>query len=54
MFFTDRRLTDDPSVWFIAQFVKYMMRPQPALQEDLNKVKDDLKFKTPIVGYAIV
>lgn len=50
MTFVNRRLTDDPAVWFISQFVKYMMRPQPALQQDLDNVKEKLQFKNPIVG----
>lgn len=44
------RLHGDPSVWWIGQFVKYLTRPQEHLQEDIEKAKQSLGFKKPIVG----
>lgn len=44
------RLHGDPAVWWIGQFVKYLVRPQPHLAHDLEEAKQSLNFKSPIVG----
>ena len=32
-------LSPDPMAWFIGQFVKYILRPKPWLQKELNELK---------------
>ena len=44
------RFHGNPSVWWIGQFLKYLIRPQPELQHDLNVTGKKLGFQTPIVG----
>ena len=44
------RLHGDPPVWWIGQFVKYLMRPQATVKEDIERTKQKLQFKNPIVG----
>lgn len=47
------RLHGDPAVWWIGQFVKYLVRPQPHLAHDLEEAKQSLNFKSPIVGVHV-
>lgn len=47
------RLHGDPAVWWIGQFVKYLTRPQPQLQADLDSAKERLEFSNPIVGIHV-
>ena len=44
------KLHGNPSVWWIGQIVKYLTRPQPHLQKDIESVNQRLKFSGPIVG----
>jgi len=48
------RLHGHPFVWWVGQFIKYLFRPQPWLQEDIKLMKEKLGFKNPIVGLAIL
>ncbi|CAI9740361.1 Hypothetical predicted protein [Octopus vulgaris] len=48
-----RRLHGDPAVWWIGQFVRYLVRPQPALEKDINDTKKRLGFQNPIVGVHV-
>ena len=41
-----------PFVWFAGHFVKYLLRPNPELQKYIDTKKEELKFKTPLVGYV--
>lgn len=44
------RLHGDPTVWWIGQFMKYLLRYQPETQLMLDQAKDAMAFKKPIVG----
>jgi glycoprotein 6-alpha-L-fucosyltransferase len=37
-------------VWFIGQFMKYLLRPQPWLSQFIEEKYITLGFQTPIVG----
>lgn len=45
-----RRLHGDPIVWWIGQFLKYLLRPQKGTLEFLESGRMKLGFKKPIVG----
>lgn len=45
------RLHGHSFVWWIGQFLKYLIRPQPALADDIEATRKRLHFKNPIVGY---
>uniref|UniRef100_A0A1B6CPN6 Alpha-(1,6)-fucosyltransferase n=1 Tax=Clastoptera arizonana TaxID=38151 RepID=A0A1B6CPN6_9HEMI len=47
------RLHGDPIVWWIGQFLKYLLRPQPATSALLQSSLDKFGFKKPIVGVHI-
>ena len=44
------RLHGHPFAWWVGQFLKYLLRPQPQLQETLAATEKRLHFKNPIVG----
>lgn len=44
------RLHGDPSVWWVSQFVKYLVRPQPWLEKEMQEAGIKLGFKHPIIG----
>jgi len=44
------RIHGNPSVWWVGQFMRFVMRPQDWLQKDLNDSEQKLRFKKPIVG----
>lgn len=41
-----------PFVWFIGQLIKYLLRPQPWLNELVEKQYQKIQFQRPIVGYV--
>lgn len=45
-------LHGDPVVWWIGQFLKYMLRPQPITSQMLDDYAKKVGFKKPIVGYV--
>ena len=47
------RLHGDPIVWWVSQFLKYMLRPQPHLRAMLKATVENFKFEHPIVGIHI-
>jgi len=47
------RLHGDPIVWWVSQFLKYMLRPQPHLRAMLKATEENFKFEHPIVGVHI-
>jgi len=47
------RLHGEPIVWWIGQFIKYLLRPQPKTQELLDNSIDKLHFQKPIVGVHV-
>ena len=47
------RLHGDPIVWWVAQFVKFMMRPQSGLQEVLDAAVSSQKLERPVVGVHV-
>ena len=47
------RLHGDPIVWWVAQFVKFMMRPQSGLQEVLDAAVSSQKMERPVVGVHV-
>ena len=47
------RLHGDPIVWWVAQFLKYMLRPQPHLEAMLQSTVTNFKLEHPIVGVHI-
>ncbi|RXM95478.1 Alpha-(1,6)-fucosyltransferase [Acipenser ruthenus] len=44
------RLHGDPSVWWVSQFVKYLIRPQPWLEKEIDEATRKMGFKHPIIG----
>ncbi|GAB1606344.1 alpha-(1,6)-fucosyltransferase-like [Argonauta hians] len=48
-----KRLHGDPAVWWVGQFVRYLVRPQPVLENDINETKRRLGFQNPIVGVHV-
>jgi len=47
------RLHGDPIVWWVSQFLRYMLRPQPHLQEMLDTTVTNFNIEHPIVGIHI-
>lgn len=45
-----QRLHGDPSVWWVSQFVKYLVRPQAWLEKEIQQTTAKLGFKHPIIG----
>lgn len=48
-----QRLHGDPIVWWVSQFLLYMLRPQPALQEMLENTVQTHNLQHPIVGIHV-
>ena len=44
------RLHGNPSAWWVGQFLRYLWRPQPWLDEELVRTQIELDFQHPIVG----
>jgi glycoprotein 6-alpha-L-fucosyltransferase len=40
----------DAPVWWIGQMVKYLMRPNAQLQQDIEETSQRRNFQRPIVG----
>lgn len=51
LFFSLLLLHSNPPVWWIAQFVWYLMRFQPSLEADMDSNAQRLGFKGSVVGY---
>ncbi|XP_071440949.1 alpha-(1,6)-fucosyltransferase [Hetaerina americana] len=47
------RLHGDPIVWWVGQFLKFLLRPQPNVQKMLDSTARKLGFQRPIVGVHI-
>uniref|UniRef100_A0A4W5S128 Alpha-(1,6)-fucosyltransferase n=1 Tax=Hucho hucho TaxID=62062 RepID=A0A4W5S128_9TELE len=47
------RLHGDPSVWWVSQFVKYLIRPQAWLEKEIQDTTAKLGFKHPIIGVHV-
>ncbi|GAB0096894.1 Alpha-(1,6)-fucosyltransferase [Sergentomyia squamirostris] len=47
------RIHGDPFVWWVGQFLKYLLRPQSSTQKMLDAGMKNLGFKNPIVGVHI-
>lgn len=45
-----KRLHSEPIVWWVGQFLKYLLRPQKGTQEFLENSMAKLGWKKPIVG----
>uniref|UniRef100_A0A3B4A904 Alpha-(1,6)-fucosyltransferase n=2 Tax=Periophthalmus magnuspinnatus TaxID=409849 RepID=A0A3B4A904_9GOBI len=48
-----QRLHGDPSVWWVSQFVKYLVRPQAWLEKEIQQTTAKLGFKHPIIGVHV-
>ncbi|XP_067274322.1 alpha-(1,6)-fucosyltransferase isoform X1 [Pseudorasbora parva] len=48
-----QRLHGDPSVWWVSQFVKYLVRPQAWLEKEIQETCVKLGFKHPIIGVHV-
>ncbi|KAF4083823.1 hypothetical protein AMELA_G00121760 [Ameiurus melas] len=46
-------LHGDPSVWWVSQFVKYLIRPQAWLEKEIHEATIKLGFKHPIIGVHV-
>ena len=44
------RVHGDPAVWWVSQFVKYLIRPQPWLEKEIEEATRKLGFKHPVIG----
>lgn len=47
------RAHGDPTVWWISQFVIYLLRPQDHLTQFLQEMEQKMKFEKPIVGVHV-
>ncbi|XP_046665025.1 alpha-(1,6)-fucosyltransferase [Homalodisca vitripennis] len=47
------RLHGDPIVWWVGQFLKYLLRPQPNTADLLHTAAERFSFQRPIVGIHI-
>ena len=47
------RLHGDPVVWWVSQFLKYMLRPQDNIALLLNETEKDMDQNNPMVGIHI-
>lgn len=45
------RVHGDPAVWWVSQFVKYLIRPQPWLEKEIEEATKKLGFKHPVIGW---
>jgi len=43
----------DPIVWWVSQFLLYLLRPQPHLSKLLSDTMDNFNFEHPIVGIHV-
>ena len=48
-----QRLHGDPIVWWVSQFLKYLLRPQAELTKMLQDSETRIKFEHPIVGIHV-
>ncbi|XP_067311425.1 alpha-(1,6)-fucosyltransferase [Pseudorasbora parva] len=48
-----QRLHGDPAVWWVSQFVKYLIRPQAWLMKEIQEATTKLGFKHPIIGVHV-
>ncbi|XP_062857768.1 alpha-(1,6)-fucosyltransferase [Trichomycterus rosablanca] len=48
-----QRLHGDPSVWWVSQFVRYLVRPQPWLEKEMQEAAVKLGFEHPIIGVHV-
>ncbi|XP_073815042.1 alpha-(1,6)-fucosyltransferase 8 [Musca autumnalis] len=48
-----KRLHSEPIVWWVGQFLKYLLRPQKGTQEFLENSMAKLGWKKPIVGVHV-
>lgn len=46
-------LHGDPAVWWVSQFVKYLIRPQPWLEKEIEEATKKLGFKHPVIGVHV-
>ncbi|TRY62878.1 hypothetical protein TCAL_10341 [Tigriopus californicus] len=46
-------LHGDPIVWWVSQFLKYMLRPQRDLQQTLDESVESQGFSSPMVGIHV-
>ncbi len=44
------RLHGNPIVWWLGQILRFLLRPQPALEKDMKETEERLGFAHPIVG----
>uniref|UniRef100_A0A8C2RKK2 Alpha-(1,6)-fucosyltransferase n=1 Tax=Capra hircus TaxID=9925 RepID=A0A8C2RKK2_CAPHI len=44
------RVHGDPAVWWVSQFVKYLIRPQPWLEKEIEEATKKLGFKHPLLA----
>lgn len=48
-----KRLHGDPIVWWVGQFLKYLLKPKHSIKEMLENGMDKLGWKKPIVGVHV-
>ncbi|RXN19111.1 alpha-(1,6)-fucosyltransferase-like protein [Labeo rohita] len=48
-----QRLHGDPPVWWVSQFVKYLIRPQAWLLKEIQEATAKMGFKHPIIGVHV-
>ncbi|CAG2172513.1 unnamed protein product [Oppiella nova] len=46
-------ILDGPNSWFHSQFVGYILRPQPRLEEFIKNFKKQINYRHPIVGIQV-
>lgn len=48
-----RNIHSFPPLWWVAQFLNYMIQPQPKLASTIDSLKKEMGFKSPIVGLHV-
>ncbi|XP_069064997.1 alpha-(1,6)-fucosyltransferase [Pleurodeles waltl] len=47
------RVHGDPAAWWVSQFVKYLIRPQPWLEKEIEEATRKLGFRHPVIGVHV-
>ena len=46
-------MTSEPDVWWVGQFVVYLMRPNEVVKQMLANLENKIDFSSPVVGVHV-